>query len=311
METDKSNPTLQQKVTQWLSQEGYPLEFFTATTFRRHGFRVWQGQYAEDSKTSTVREIDVIACADREMAKGFLRVEHVVECKWTKDKPWVVFCSKSSSMAMKACIAQTIASKLGQTILWLISDDKRLHKLTTFATPLNPGFGGRQVFSKDNDSFYTAIQSVISKAKSEADEYDAPGRRRKKFPDEGGLFLPLIVIEGQLFEASYDETTQAIAVKEVSRTRLHWMGSETWRLHATVDIVVRDHLEDFVAQRKAEMDTILDAMYDGYQNIVESFQKQSLNALNLPQGSTASEVPPLLVPLTHKKIKRIVRRRRK
>jgi hypothetical protein len=302
MDAKEPKLTLQQKVSQWLSQEGYPLEFFTATTFRKHGFGVWQGYYAEDTKTSAVREIDIIAYVDRRLKDGFLRIEHVVECKWTKEKPWVVFCAKSASMAPAACISQTIASKLARAILWLIAGEKTLHSTSTFSTPSTPGFGGRQVFTKDNDAFYTAIQSVIAKAKSEADDFGLPALPPKKLPRDGCVFLPVIVIEGELFEATYDEVTQTVVVNQVPKLRLHWRGSEAWRWHASVDIVVKDHLNEFVAQRQSEMKGILDAMEAGYDNIAECFRKQSLGPLNVTKGPRGMlGLPSLLVPLVPKK----------
>jgi len=308
MDANETKPTLQQKVLDWLSQEGYPLEFFTATTFRQHGFGVWQGQYAVDPKTPAVREIDIIAFADRHLNDGFLRIEYIVECKWTKDKPWVVFSSKSASMAPSACISQTIASKLGNAILWLIAGETALHKTSTFATPPNPGFGGRQVFTKDGDAFYTAIQSVTLKAKRRADDYDHPSRPSKVLPREACVFLPVIVIEGQLFEASYDESAETITVNEVPRVRLHWRGSDAWRWHATVDIVAKDDLNNFVDQRKTEIKTILDYVNAGYDNIAECFKEQSLRPLKVTEGPRGMiGLPSLLAPFAVKKKSRRAR----
>src|SRR5260370_232246 len=83
--------------------------------------------------------------------------------KWSRDKPWVVFSSEMDPMATSACVNQTISSLLGGSIAWILSGDKQAADLALFASPARGGFGGRQAFSKGNDLFYTALQSVVSK----------------------------------------------------------------------------------------------------------------------------------------------------
>src|ERR1700724_3663744 len=92
-------PELREKVKRWLGEQGYPTEFKAANICRIHGFRVWQGFHVRDEKTEVPREIDVIASADYDANNIIVRVEHVLECKWSKDKPWIVFTSPGGHMA--------------------------------------------------------------------------------------------------------------------------------------------------------------------------------------------------------------------
>lgn len=55
---------LKNKVGKWLSQEGYALEFFTASKFLNNGFKVMQGDFVRDDYSNSVREIDVTAYRD-------------------------------------------------------------------------------------------------------------------------------------------------------------------------------------------------------------------------------------------------------
>src|SRR5262249_24084840 len=105
MTADASMPPddLKSKVAAWLDKEGYPLEFRTANSFRRAGFRVRQSEYVRAEDGDKVREIDVAASKTWRLDKPMLRVYHVVECKWTKDKPWVVF-SSPETITSSACI---------------------------------------------------------------------------------------------------------------------------------------------------------------------------------------------------------------
>jgi hypothetical protein len=59
-----SKEDLKCKVSQWLAKEGYPTEFQTASIFRRHHFRVFQGYHVRENDSETPREIDVLAMVD-------------------------------------------------------------------------------------------------------------------------------------------------------------------------------------------------------------------------------------------------------
>ena len=52
---------LKTKLGQWLSEQGYPLEFATAQAFAKYGFQVLQGYYVEEQHGESPREVDVIA----------------------------------------------------------------------------------------------------------------------------------------------------------------------------------------------------------------------------------------------------------
>jgi hypothetical protein len=162
------------KVENWLDTEGYPTEFRVASTFRKHGFHVDQGDYAEDRVTGSRREIDIAASLTMKGEHSLQRVYNIVECKWSQDKPWVVFTSPTCSMAPSAIIAQTIASHLAAAVFWTLAGDTDLNQLSLFQSqPGGGGFGGRQAFSKGNDIFYTAMQGVVGNSQSNLGYTDA------------------------------------------------------------------------------------------------------------------------------------------
>ena len=82
--------SLPDKVREWLSSEGYPLEFVTAHTFRDNKFNVRQGRYVHDPNSGTPREVDVLAQETFDLEDSFMRISYPVECKWSRDKPWVI-----------------------------------------------------------------------------------------------------------------------------------------------------------------------------------------------------------------------------
>lgn len=70
-----SEHNLRDKIKEWLSSEGYPVEFQTALNFFKKGFTVRQGHYAQCSEGP--REVDILAYVTD--AEHRLRVHHVIE----------------------------------------------------------------------------------------------------------------------------------------------------------------------------------------------------------------------------------------
>lgn len=297
LEPEPPSDDLKAKLTAWLDTEGYPLEFRTASAFRRAGFQVRQGEYVR-MDSEAVREVDVAAVKTAFGKEQFVRVYHVVECKWTKDKPWIVF-SGPGGISPSACVTQTFGSLLGESILWTIAGLDQLHALSLFKTPQRPGFNGRQAFSKGNDVFYNAMTSVTSLAKQVALRYDSGRRTAGTVPNSAVVTFPVIVIDGNLFEAWFDDTTNSVQLQDRKSVRLHWRGSPAWSLHATVDIVVADHLDEFARQRAEEVMALLDAMATTRDQIARCFEVRSLSPLEITKGGRGVVgLPPLLYEVT-------------
>src|ERR1700733_9004852 len=181
---------LQKKVESWLKKQGYPLEFRTAHILNSVGFHCLQGYYVPDAANEASREIDVLA---RMQANYF---EHdsvfmnlIVECKYTRDHPWVVFVSGSSGMASSAHIAQLTSSKLGSAIACILAGDPIVENLELFKSECRGGFGGCSSLSDNKqerkDTFYSAIQSVAAKAILAKNEDDVKSNANSEFPPFG------------------------------------------------------------------------------------------------------------------------------
>jgi hypothetical protein len=290
---------LSSKVADWLRGEGYPLEYFTAHTFRRHGFKVEQGAYIKPAEGNP-REIDVLASQSKVNANSeppLARVYTVVECKWTKDKPWVAFTANTGQMASSAIIAQTISSELGEASVFLEAGDEELPNLALFQSPETPCFGGRQAFGRESDVFYNAIKSVAGAARNVVERYNKY-KSEDELPDAAVLAFPLIVIQGDLFEAAYDEQADQMTLQRATQTRLHWRGSKDSDLLTTVDVVTKDGLDSFVSQRAAETKVLLEALFLRANQLAECFRNKSVAGLVHNVGPTGTEgMPPFLYDL--------------
>lgn len=292
MSSDKKpEKSLEENVTDWLSTEGYGLEFLAANIFSEQGFSVHQGNYVRDKESQIPREIDVVAEVTASMEsllsdkQSHLRIEYIVECKWSAEKPWVVFSSPNNRMAPSACITQSIASHTGHALLWTLVGDTELQKLDTFSVPERPGYGGRQAFSKSNDVFYSAMQSITSAASSLAKSYDPRnGFDLRPILEWATVVLPIIVIDGKIFDVYFDERTGKTAINQVNHVRLHWKGAEARSHIVTVDLVTLEELSNFVKQRRKEADVILERMQTCLTHIQNCYTQKSLVPLEITKG---------------------------
>jgi hypothetical protein len=86
---------LKSKLTEWLGEQGYPLEMQVASAARKFThFDIRQGWHYKDPECGTSREIDIICtvCDPR----GIAEINFVIECKATT-KPWILFSSDDAS----------------------------------------------------------------------------------------------------------------------------------------------------------------------------------------------------------------------
>ncbi|QQE77313.1 hypothetical protein [Alicyclobacillus sp. SO9] len=292
---ESSNNSLKSKVEKWLEREGYSLEFLTATSFEKHGHRVFQSKHYEDTDNGILREVDVEADLDFHFDNTLLRITHIVECKWSKDKPWVVFCSSASRKHPGAGIAQSVGSYLGRALLWHIAGENEIYDTSYFATPSEPGFAGRQALASGKDLFYSSIQSVTASSILRAGYYDTQVQNAINIPNYAETVFPVIVVNGPLFKAVYDNTTGKIELEDSRHLRLHWSGSQSWFFDINVDIVSVDYIDEFVERRKEESILLFSSMQKAYINIKECFDAKSLEPMNVnkaPRGFLG--LPPLL-----------------
>jgi hypothetical protein len=267
------NQELINKLSNWINTEGIPLEYFTASVFMQNRFRVFQGDFVEEK--GSAREIDVIAFKDYQNNGSLIRISSVVECKWTKDKPWIVFTSPNAHMAKSACIAQTIGSRVGSSLMWHIAGENELYDMSLFTSNTSSGFSGRQAFTKDTDLFYNTIQGIVNKTYLSVKEYDENEKDPFRYIAIG---FPIIVIEGLLYETHY--TTGNIELIEVNYSKVHWRGSTTWKHHAIVSIVTKDYLPEFIAKLSSEFDIIGSKAIPALENIKYFNETQNINVLS-------------------------------
>ncbi|WP_431203580.1 hypothetical protein ACQ86E_33550 [Bradyrhizobium betae] len=284
-ESNAASGSLLENVGKWLETEGYPLEFRAANTLRKQGFHSVQGVYVQEGEDKPKREIDVLASMTCDVPDaGLLRVSMIVECKWSGDKPWVIFTSPTTSIGSAACVSQTISSLLGEAIIWMLAGDEQLHDLQIFSTPEQGGFGGRQAFNKGNDLFYSAVQAAVGNSKAYADQYDTRNKEGT-IPRLGVLAFPVVLIEGELIRAFYDADADGVMLEPVPYVRCHWKGSPQWKFFATVDVVSMKAFSAFAEKRAKDCEFLLAKMAEPMRQIVKFSESGNPADLTVTKGS--------------------------
>jgi hypothetical protein len=269
------------RVKEWFESEGYPLEFMTAHAFREAGFDVNQGLYVQD-EAGYPREIDVEAdfTADTN-PDGFFRISQVVECKWSRDKPWVLFTSGRSIMAESACIAQAVGSTLGQAVLYCLAAEEPLKGLSLFRRANRGGFGGQRAFAKrEKDLFYEAIQGVVSRAVARAEDWDQGTVEQGIVPVSGLIVFPVIVVDGTLLEAYCGDADGSVRFAEIDSGRVFWRGSTAKSLPiSVVDVVRAEALQVFAKSRASDVKVLLASACSAAERIRSAFESRSFTKL--------------------------------
>jgi hypothetical protein len=230
------------RLSGWLEEQGYPLEMVVARTFREADFRTLQSSYYTDPESDVQREIDVIAYRQNQIGKILVRVSFAIECKLSRDKPWVLFTSEDVRLAGPARVVQRASSGLGHKFLSSIARDEDIQTLNMLSLPRRPGYGVTQAFTSGQDTPYTACMGVAKCAVAEVLAADKASRTQGPLLK---IVFPVVVMDGKLFECYLTEDG-AITVLEIERGILVWRNPIVRVPHTIIDIVTVTGLPSLV-----------------------------------------------------------------
>ena len=94
----------------------------------------------------------------------------------------------------------------------------------------------------------------------------------------------MVVVEGQLFEAYFDEAINDLQLVRRERIRCHWRGASASQLNTTIDVVTLDHLDQFMRLCVCDVGKLLSCMHDTIVDIEQCFKEQSLKPLRVHPG---------------------------
>jgi len=166
------------------------------------------GWYVDGEPGGKRREIDLLAM-DR--APGCqMGVDVVVECKWSGDKPWVVF-SREDPLPPALRTDLAIGTDMACSCFGGGSNHGRDHQARCVFPTEENGVRRPPGFTKGNDLFYEAITSTVSKTCAIADQFkQVEPEDLKSLLTNAMVVLPVIVIDARLLKVSCDSKTAEI-----------------------------------------------------------------------------------------------------
>lgn len=260
---------MEDRIKNWLEEQGYPLEFKVANEFKKLGFNVIQSEYYQDSETELNREIDVKAFVQDKIKGVLFRFSFVIECKLSKDKPWILFTSQDSRISDKAKIAQIPSSNFGIFYLSGLCKKKENWKKNLFDIGPRPAFGITQGFTTGKDIPYQAITGV-----AKATDAICKSNSESKQGLICNICIPIVVTEGKLFESYYDEE---LIVNEIDAGVLLWRNKFTSNPHTIIRICTLESLKKLLPAYKQDILELFDNSDDLIQNAIEEFRKRKIS----------------------------------
>ena len=281
--SDDGNP-LKENLEAWLAREGYPLELSVANAFHAAGFEVLHRQYFRNKSQQSSGATDIAVRTSVDVGNSLLRLYYLIECKWSKDKPWVIFLGDAKTPPA-SLVAQTVASQTARALFWARAGDPALQALSLFKPPAQFGFAGRQAFDDKSDVFDTTVQSLLTRALRLVASYDGACREPKDLLQTAVAVFPIIVVDGPLYTASLGAEADKLALTQASHVRVFWRASAVWPLHATVDIVTAFDLPGFGAQRCSDATALMQQLTEPMKQLQRCWAEKSLAPLEITAGS--------------------------
>jgi hypothetical protein len=254
MEADLEHD-LTRNVKAWLDDEGMSLEMRVAREFQQRRFRVVQSEYFRDQDSQVLREIDVSALLIEPLRPFTLHIGALVECKVSLKKPWVAFVTPRPRLSPVAAVAQRLATPLGEQWLDRLSKDTTVQGLPLMSQRPQSGYGLATAFidrqdPNRKDYAYEAVMKAMKAASASA------GGSRYQKEHLCGVYFPVVVLGGRLFEASLDGARETV-VAEVARSQLITRQSLAGMPHTIVDVVTEDGLPAYVDDFRATVEGML------------------------------------------------------
>ena len=263
----KNESSLENKLYAWLETQGYPLEMRVAKAFQSSGARVIQSDYYTDTSTEESREIDVVAYWQSTIEDLLIRVSFVVECKSSKEKPWILFVSPEARLTPSARVVQRAASELGRRTLLRISKEASIQSLPIFKLPEAPGYSITQAFTSGHDVCYAAASAVANAAIATTNETDKPSSGFRR-PAILQIVFPVLVTEARLFAAALEEDG-SVSINEEKSGVLLWRNPIVGLPHTIIHVVTLNALSDFIADGRESAEKFIALCASDFKKAIE------------------------------------------
>lgn len=238
-----SEASLNEKVSEWLSKTGLPLELAAAASFRKVKFDVTHSAVYADPEMEKGREIDVVAYARD--GTGLLQFYAVVECK-ASPNPWVVLATEEKVHLNFAALG--LATDNTREAL----PDRAFFRPDALADALlsitSTGYALRQAFCRDNDPAYAASMSLAKAAKVQLLESLSRTERYK-------FVLPVLVVDAPLYECTF-QPDGTMKPRQVQLTSFQFTAYIPDRVTCVIRVVHKESMDYLARQLRRVSDEI-------------------------------------------------------
>lgn len=192
---------IKKEIDKWLKGQGYPLEMKVASELRKAGFDVQLSHYYTDPENEAIREIDIIASYPDD--RGCLNISFVIECKVSKQKPWLLFSTSHTLEGFNRLFAYCINSDTARGAL-AQKDVESWIKLPWMKKEGRTAYGVTQAFTSGEDVTFKATTSVLKAAIARQRELSK--QRWKPFV----FVFPIVIVDGGLFECYLNDKGEVL-----------------------------------------------------------------------------------------------------
>jgi hypothetical protein len=243
---------LRAKVSSALEKSGFPLEMRMAAICSKTGFEVQQSVYYADPETQEARETDVVAWKENVSSAAWVRFYVVIECKATKEAPWVFFPRHKGKLEPRDRILSLAASRHSFPLLSRIARRGDILKSPAFKESPAAAYGMVQVLKDKPDHAFAAAIGVAKAASVLLESSQLIAADEEAFE----IAWPVIVTEAPLFQATL-ASDGSLAVEAVNRGVLAWSHPTAGRSVRLIDVVHPDEAEGLFSDIHTAADLIL------------------------------------------------------
>ena len=270
--TDKKD-SLKSSVRKWLDTQGYPLEMRVAHQFLEHNFDVFQSEYYSDPESGEPREIDICAFLEADVGRSLAEFLFLIECKTTKDKPWILFTSNQTRYAIiptdYSRVYRRIASSMGEQLLLMLARSADIRNLPLFELPTPLAYGMAQAHAKNNyDTCYSAAMSATKAALAEVSTTSISSEANVI-----RIAFPLIVIDGPLLEVRLDSNSN-LELSEVQKGAIMWKMPKLSCPDMIIQVVTESALGQFCLDASTSIKSIIELCSTELDAEIREAQKQ-------------------------------------
>ena len=270
-EKPEDKRSIEQKIKEDILNSGFPLEIRTAVDLQRHDYIIFPNErYLDPDKKE--HELDILAIktieieqqVGKESIKGMNVFCLIVECKKSFKKPWVFFTRKKNFTDMPRSLfrlesncgvnrgfrftdsSQSLFDKINFSSLHFFNNNQ---KSTSYAV----------AFTKDENDrsrqIYDAVISVMKALNWKSQE------KRKQLGEDGQwatpinwFFFPIIILEGELFEANVSESD--VDITKTVRTQLIFNSEKSNLGSAIIDIIKKEDFNHLLSKIESDIEIL-------------------------------------------------------